>query len=70
MPGRYRFVLGLAGDAVGYIIPKSEWDDEAPWIYGSSRETYGEIVSLGPDTAPRLHSAILELLDGWQEPSH
>jgi len=62
MPGRYRFVLGLAGDALGYIIPKSEWDNEPPWLYGSTRETYGEIVSLGPDTAPTLHRALLALL--------
>ncbi len=65
MPGRYRFVLGLANDAIGYIIPKSEWDDEAPWLDGSVDETYGEIVSLGPDTAPLLHaelSALLSLL--------
>ena len=63
MPGRYRFVLGLAGDALGYIIPKSEWDEQPPWLYGSSRETYGEIVSLGPDTAPALHGALLALLE-------
>ncbi|MBW2315138.1 MAG: hypothetical protein JRH10_13175 [Deltaproteobacteria bacterium] len=63
MPGRFRFALGLAGDALGYIIPKSEWDDEAPWLYGSNRETYGEVVSVGPNTAPTLHGALLELLD-------
>jgi hypothetical protein len=63
MPGRFRFVLGLAGDALGYVIPKSEWDDEPPWLYGSSRETYGEIVSVGPDTAPTLHATLLGLLE-------
>jgi len=62
MPGRFRFVLGLAGDALGYLIPKSEWDDEPPWLYGSSRETYGEIVSVGPDAAPAVHAALLGLL--------
>ena len=64
MPGRYRFVVGQANDALGYVIPKSEWDDEPPWIYGASEETYGEIVSVGPETAPRLHAALLALLAG------
>ena len=30
MPGKYRFVIGLANDEIGYIIPKSQWDVEAP----------------------------------------
>lgn len=55
MPGEFKFVFGLANDAVGYIIPKVEWDDSAPWIYGAEEETYGEIVSLGPETAPTIH---------------
>jgi len=28
--------VNLANDAIGYIIPKSEWDNEAPWIYGET----------------------------------
>ncbi|MEL0298154.1 MAG: hypothetical protein VXA98_09360, partial [Gammaproteobacteria bacterium] len=51
----------LANDAIGYIIPKSEWDNEAPWIYGSTEETYGEIVSLGEETGPTLHRQLLNL---------
>jgi hypothetical protein len=62
MPGRFRFVIGQANDAIGYIIPKSEWDDEAPWIYGAEEETYGEIVSVGPETARRVHAAVREVL--------
>lgn len=62
MPGRFRFVVGQANDALGYVIPKSEWDAEPPWIYGAGEETYGEIVSVGPQTAPRLHAASLEAL--------
>jgi hypothetical protein len=64
MPGRFRFVLGQANDALGYVIPRTEWDAEPPWLYEPDDETYGEIVSLGPDTAPRLHAALLELLSG------
>lgn len=62
MPGRFRFVIGQANDALGYVIPKSEWDEEPPWIYGASEETYGEIVSVGPETGPRLHAALRAVL--------
>jgi hypothetical protein len=63
MPGRVRFVIGQANDAIGYIIPKSEWDDEPPWLDGAAAETYGEIVSIGPDTAPGLHGELLQMLE-------
>jgi hypothetical protein len=61
MPGRVRFLIGLANDEVGYIIPRSEWDAEPPWLYGSPRRHYGEINSLGPDTGPAIHGALREL---------
>ena len=28
----YRMLFGLANDENGYIIPKSEWDEKAPWL--------------------------------------
>ena len=62
LPGKVNLMVNLANDAIGYIIPKSEWDNTAPWIYGEDEETYGEIVSLGPETAPAIHQAILEIL--------
>ena len=46
-------MVNLANDAIGYIIPKSEWDDEAPWIYEEEEEIYGEIVSLDQTQRPR-----------------
>ena len=61
LPGRVKFVLGLANDEVGYIIPRSEWDREPPYLYGASKPVYGEVNSLGPETAPRLHAALREL---------
>jgi hypothetical protein len=61
MPGRVKFLIGLANDEVGYIIPKSEWDNEAPWLYGSAERHYGEINSLGPETAPQIHAALKAL---------
>ena len=66
MPGRYKFVMGLANDEIGYIIPKSQWDEEAPYTYGRKKAPYGEENSLGPETAPLLYkelSGILEELE-------
>lgn len=60
MPGRIKFVFGLANDELGYIIPKSEWDEKPPHLYGS-KGVYGEVNSCGPETAPLLHSALAEL---------
>ena len=67
MPGRVKFLIGLANDEVGYIIPKSEWDDEAPWLYGSAERHYGEINSLGPETAPQIHAALEALAASLSE---
>jgi hypothetical protein len=61
MPGRIKFVFGLANDEIGYIIPKSEWDQKPPYLYGSSRPVYGEINSTGPETARLIHQALSEL---------
>ena len=63
MRGRVNLMVNLANDAIGYIIPKTEWDNEAPWIYGYEEETYGEIVSVGPDGASAVHGALLPLLE-------
>lgn len=62
MPGRVKFVLGLANDEIGYIIPRSQWDRAPPYLYGAAKRPYGEVNSLGPDTAPRLYAAYRELL--------
>ena len=63
MSGKYKFIFGLANDEIGYIIPKSEWDVEKPYLYNSKRDFYGEENSLGPETAPILHREISTLLD-------
>ena len=61
MPGRIKFVFGLANDEVGYLIPKSEWDQSPPYIYGAKHAPYGEINSVGPDAAGRVHAALKQL---------
>jgi hypothetical protein len=62
MPGRYKFVLGLANDEIGYIIPKSQWDAKAPYTYGRESAPYGEINSPGPETGPVIHKNLKEML--------
>lgn len=61
MPGRVKMILGLANDEIGYIIPKSEWDRKPPYLYGSERGVYGEINSVGPETATLLHQTLRTL---------
>lgn len=60
--GRYRMVIGLANDEIGYIIPKSQWDWDPPFAYGRRERQYGEINSCGPEVAPRLMNAFEALL--------
>jgi hypothetical protein len=62
MGGEYNFVLGLANDEIGYIMPKTHWDRKPPYTYGRDSAPYGEIVSLGPDTAPVFHQAVTDLI--------
>jgi hypothetical protein len=63
----YRIVLGLANDEVGYIIPKCQWDVNAPYTYGDDEAPYGETVSPGPETAPILNRVLAEELTALNE---
>jgi hypothetical protein len=63
MKGEINFVIGLANDEVGYIIPKSEWDEKPPFAYGKKEAPYGEINSLGPETGPEIHRQVLEVIE-------
>ncbi len=70
MPGKYKFVFGLANDEIGYIIPKTQWDVEAPYGYGRDNSPYGEENSLGPETAGILHQSLtsmFEVLEGSED---
>jgi len=62
MPGKYKFILGLGNDEIGYIIPKSQWDTKAPFTYGREKAPYGEENSLGPETAGVIHRNLQEML--------
>jgi hypothetical protein len=62
MRGPHRMIVGLACDEIGYIIPKRQWDEKPPFCYGRKKAQYGEVNSLGPDTAPVLARAFRELV--------
>ncbi|MFC3881384.1 hypothetical protein ACFOSV_14415 [Algoriphagus namhaensis] len=62
IPGQVKFFAGMSNDMVGYIIPKSQWDVEAPFTYQNENRPYGEINSLGPETGPTIYQAILDIL--------
>jgi len=62
MPGRVKFIFGLANDEIGYIIPKSEWNRKPPHLFEAHRPHYGEINSLGPETAGLIHGAVRRLI--------
>ena len=62
--GPHRMLIGLAGDEIGYIIPKRQWDEKPPFCYGRKKAQYGEVNSLGPNTAPLLCEAFREMVKG------
>jgi hypothetical protein len=62
--GPHRLIIGLANDEIGYIIPKRQWDEKPPFTYGYKKAPYGEINSLGPETAPLLCEAFRRLVSG------
>lgn len=52
MKSKHRMIVGLANDEIGYILPKRQWDEKAPFCYGRKKSQYGEENSLGPETGP------------------
>ena len=68
MTTEYRFVIGLANDMVGYIIPKSQWDADPPYTYESEHGHYGEINSVSPDAAPIIYNEAKTVLQTLSNP--
>ncbi|TXD79662.1 hypothetical protein [Algoriphagus ratkowskyi] len=60
--GQFKFFAGMSNDMIGYIVPKSQWDEAAPFTYINKKRPYGEVNSLGPETAPKIHSSVLKIL--------
>lgn len=63
MRGDMNFVIGLANDEVGYMMPKTHWDTKAPFTYGRKKGMYGEVNSLGPETGPEVYRQARALID-------
>ena len=49
-PAAVQLVLNNANDAIGYILPRPQWDSKAPRSYQDEGQ-YGEQNSVGPDTS-------------------
>ncbi len=67
MKGEINFVIGLANDEVGYIMPKTHWDEKPPFTYGDKEAPYGEINSLGPETGPEIHRQVKDIINRMQQ---
>ncbi|MGL6096995.1 MAG: neutral/alkaline non-lysosomal ceramidase N-terminal domain-containing protein, partial [Fimbriiglobus sp.] len=49
--GKFRMIVGLGNDELGYIIPKRQWDEKPPYCYGRPKPQYGEANSVSPAAA-------------------
>ena len=58
----YKMVFGLANDELGYVIPRSQWDEKPPFAYGRDEAQYGEVNFVGDRVAPVLAEAYRALL--------
>lgn len=58
--GRVPVLLNNANDALGYILPKAQFDAVPPFAYDPGGQ-YGEENSLGPEMGPKLTGAMKEL---------
>ena len=62
MTAPFRMLFGLADDEIGYIIPRMEWDEKAPFLQNAPKAWYGEVNSLGPEAAPRITRTLQEMI--------
>lgn len=59
---KFVFVIGLANDEIGYIIPQCEWDEQPPWLNNAPQRPYGEVNSIGWRAARIINEGIVALL--------
>jgi len=62
MKAPFRMLFGLANDEIGYIIPRAEWDEKAPYLRNAAKKWYGEVNSVGPDAAPAIVKVLQEMM--------
>jgi hypothetical protein len=60
----HRMIVGLANDEIGYILPKRQWDEKAPYCYQRKKSQYGESNSVGPEAGPILCNVFRDLVAG------
>jgi hypothetical protein len=63
LKGKHRMLIGLGNDEIGYLIPKRQWDEKAPYCYGRKKAQYGESNSVGPAAAGIVCEAFRGLTD-------
>ncbi len=68
LPGDRWLLFGLANDEIGYIIPKRQWDQSAPFAYGRSKAQYGEVNSCSPEVAPIVMQALADCVHSGSDP--
>lgn len=60
--GRTHIVINNANDALGYIIPRPQWDKSSPYAYGKTTSPqYGEENSIGHAMSETLYDGFLRL---------
>ena len=61
----YNWIVGLGNDELGYIIPSYNFQlhESTPYIQDAEGDHYEETNSLGPETAPLLEAAVIQLLE-------
>lgn len=67
MKGTIKMNFNLSNDEIGYIVPKSQWDQKAPYTYGRNDAPYGEIYTGNPDIAPAIHAGSLAMIERLQK---
>ncbi len=69
LPSDKAMLIGLANDELGYIIPRRQWDNAAPFAYGRKKSQYGEENSCGPQMAAVLMGALEHRVQELQQKS-
>ena len=67
METEHAWIVGLANDELGYIIPAYDFEvhPTVPYLDEAEGDHYEETNSLGPQTEPLLDEAIRQLM-AWE----
>lgn len=58
-----KVILNQTNDSIGYIIPRTQWDGDAPYCYGTEGGQYGEQNSAGPGAAFEVTDGVRRLYE-------